>query len=405
MGENVATALTAEQAQACQWITKWARDFPVPALTLGGYAGTGKTFLISHLAELLPELAIVFCAPTGKAAHNLRDKMPGTDVHTIHSLYYRAYPWHLCGCGRCGTGGKGQLVPEDSCPDPVTNSRGTPRTTHTYLPEAAWQRRAMPWPGLIVADEASMITKQVWGDMMAAGVPVLAVGDHGQLPPVKSAFNLMARPHLRLEQVHRQAQGDPIVTMATWARTAGRIPAGEYGPLARRVPLTHAQARGWAGWESGTLMITARRRSRMALNAATRAAAVSDPGSLLEPGEPVICLKNDRQLGVFNGQMFDVADVLQLDGSPVIDFCDTGGNWYPAAARQFGDDELLEFREKPRGTGLFDYAYAVTCHKAQGSEAARVIVREEDWPFRADERRRWLYTACTRARAELTVVF
>lgn len=42
----------------------------------------------------------------------------------------------------------------------------------------------------------------------------------------------------------------------------------------------------------------------------------------------------------------------------------------------------------------FEFAYGVTCHKAQGSEFDFVVVFDESWAF-GSERSRWLYTACT----------
>ena len=52
----------------------------------------------------------------------------------------------------------------------------------------------------------------------------------------------------------------------------------------------------------------------------------------------------------------------------------------------------------------FAYAYAITCHKAQGSEWDKVLVFEEGFPFNQEEHKRWLYTAVTRAKEKLVVV-
>jgi hypothetical protein len=51
----------------------------------------------------------------------------------------------------------------------------------------------------------------------------------------------------------------------------------------------------------------------------------------------------------------------------------------------------------------FEFAYAVTCHKAQGSEFDFVIVFDEGWAF-GEERARWLYTAITRAKEKLLLI-
>ncbi len=50
----------------------------------------------------------------------------------------------------------------------------------------------------------------------------------------------------------------------------------------------------------------------------------------------------------------------------------------------------------------FEFAYAVTCHKAQGSEYDFVVVFDESRIF--DDGARWLYTAITRAKKRLVIL-
>jgi exodeoxyribonuclease-5 len=52
----------------------------------------------------------------------------------------------------------------------------------------------------------------------------------------------------------------------------------------------------------------------------------------------------------------------------------------------------------------FAYAYAITCHKAQGSEWNKVLIFEEGFPFETEEHKRWLYTAVTRAAEKVVIV-
>ena len=66
-------------------------------------------------------------------------------------------------------------------------------------------------------------------DLKSFGVPILAVGDHGQLPPVRGTFNLMEKPDIRLTKIHRQAENDPIVRLSILAREEGQIPFGQHG--------------------------------------------------------------------------------------------------------------------------------------------------------------------------------
>ena len=52
---------------------------------------------------------------------------------------------------------------------------------------------------------------------------------------------------------------------------------------------------------------------------------------------------------------------------------------------------------------MFDYGYALTCHKSQGSQWDDVLIFDESGIFRSD-RFRWLYTAITRAAEKVSVV-
>jgi superfamily I DNA/RNA helicase len=102
---------------------------------------------------------------------------------------------------------------------------------------------------------------------------------------------------------------------------------------------------------------------------------------------------------------------------------DDGTGWYEAEIALEGEDytyngySLREqfgaattVREVPLGPDgqrgdLWDFGYALTVHKAQGSQAERVLVFEERFARSSEEDwRRWLYTAVTRAESQLTIV-
>ena len=68
----------------------------------------------------------------------------------------------------------------------------------------------------------------------------------------------------------------------------------------------------------------------------------------------------------------------------------------------FESEEEVPFSLR-KNSDEFDYGYALTVHKAQGSQWDDVIVFDESWAFR-EHRHRWLYTAITRASQRLTVV-
>ncbi|MDV7400396.1 hypothetical protein RZS08_53770, partial [Arthrospira platensis SPKY1] len=78
------------------------------------------------------------------------------------------------------------------------------------------------------------VDKDIWEDLLSYKIPILAVGDHGQLPPIRGDFNLMAKPDVVLEKIHRQAENNPIIQLSIMARTEGIIPVGSYSDKVRK---------------------------------------------------------------------------------------------------------------------------------------------------------------------------
>lgn len=385
--------LSVEQAAAIQQIGSWYRGRTSPYLTLGGYAGTGKTTLIGYLRQALGDLddkaKVAFCAYTGKASRVLATKLReggairrGDSIGTLHSLIYDA---------------------EDA-------GGGNIR----------WVRKDHLERSLIIVDEASMVDETIWNDLLAFGIPVLAVGDHGQLPPVGSSFNLMTEPQVRLEKIWRQAAQSPIIEVATLARQTGVIPVRDYGSgvrkLDRREPETGQIVEELlAGDTNNLLVLCGYNATRVKLNQAMRNMR-DHTSSGPESGDVVVCLRNNRSKHLYNGMLGTVKHIV-----PAAD--DVLNVWYEAQVElsgedyeyegyvlrdQFGAPEALrEVPLAPDGTrgDIWDFGYALTVHKAQGSQAERVILFEERFPRSSDEDwRRWLYTAVTRAETELTVI-
>jgi exodeoxyribonuclease-5 len=385
--------LSQDQANALREVGAWYRSKSAPYLTLGGYAGTGKTTLIAYLRKALKDydadVSVGFCAYTGKAARVLQEKLRdykvmrrGDSVTTIHSLIYTT----------------------------EEGPSGAPR----------WIRKDKLERDLIIVDEASMVDKVIWEDLLAFGIPVLAVGDHGQLPPVGGAFNLMANPQIRLDRIFRQAEGSPIIEVATLARQTGVIPVGEFGPGVRKLdraqPETGVMVQEMLeSWRPDLLILCGYNATRVKLNAAIR--QMRDVESV-EPqsGDQVVCLRNNRTKHVFNGMIGRIVRAVPALG-------EEGERWYEAEIElegedytytgyilreQFGANETVKdvplAPDGERGD-LWDFGYALTVHKAQGSQSPRVLVFEERFGRSSEEDwRRWLYTAVTRAETELTIV-
>lgn len=408
--------LVAEQRRALDAILDWYPVGGFDPLTLGGYAGTGKTTLLGYLAKALNdlcgrELNIVFASYTGKAVSVLRRKLPpGSNAMTLHRLLYRPRQITVC----VDSGEPGPLLPPDDWHCGEHRSLSEPCETKRVL-DFSPNPNPLEGVDLVVVDEASMVSEQIWQDLTKWGVPVLAVGDHGQLPPIRSDFNLMSKPIIRLEQILRQAEGNPIIKMATMARKDGHIPLGDYGQNCLKLPLfKQSSVIPKLKPAKGDIALCAKNNTRNTLNDRLRnlmlgAARGADP----VPGDIVICLRNNYEAGVFNGMRGRVVsyqppsadDPYAIFRTPsavaeVELFDEDYAYRGEIAAEQFRQPKTLA--DKPRSLGLWDYGYAMTVHKAQGSQADRVLVIEESLPH--TDHARWLYTAVTRAARSLCVV-
>jgi exodeoxyribonuclease-5 len=393
MGQVMSYTLSVDQAQALREIGAWYRSKSTSYLTLGGYAGTGKTTMVAYLRKALTDfdsdMTVGFCAYTGKATRVLQEKLRemavmrrGDSISTIHSLIYTTEE---------GVG-------------------GVPR----------WIRKDSLGRNLIIVDEASMVDKAIWDDLLSFGIPILAVGDHGQLPPVGSSFNLMADPQVRLERIFRQESGSPIIEVATIARESGALPCQVFGPGVRKLDRNEPETGQIVqeileNWQPELLIVCGYNATRVKLNQAIRGLRdMTSPEP--QSGDQVVCLRNNRTRHVFNGM---IGHIIRVDTA----IGEEGQDWYEAEIALEGEDYTYSgyiYRAQfgasttekdvplaPDGErgDLWDFGYALTVHKAQGSQSPRVLVFEERFARSSEEDwRKWLYTAVTRAQQELTVV-
>jgi exodeoxyribonuclease-5 len=113
-----------------------------------------------------------------------------------------------------------------------------------------------------------------------------------------------------------------------------------------------------------------------------------------QPGEPLMCLENHAS-GMMNGEIFTVREMHPKRGI-LLDLPE-GAEWIERPWFEW----LHPNQPQPRRRASFALGYAITVHKAQGSEWPRVLVLDE---FTGADRARWLYTAITRASEAVCVV-
>ena len=446
-----------------------AEEYPV--MSVGGLAGTGKTTVLGQLSERLGA-KVAYGAPTHKAAHVLRGKLRAEDrdnVRTYFSLVYHAQPYATCDV-------TGQYMPEidpengcvcgkpDSCEcarsfRPCFEVEGAQlRGEHECRPveQLKFDRRSHlgGYRDLVVVDEASMIPTERVRDICAMGVPVLLIGDHGQLPPVKEELNpWMLRPTVELTTNFRQSEESGIVAAALEVRRTGQLSRRSYGDGSTVV--TNLSTPGIADLFTPDRFPPGPTRTIICWTNAMRAEVNErfHGEGPVRVGERVISLgqaectavtpksetepaSTDSTDGwlygdveqVFNGMVGTVRAVIPVmlysaprkagaapavDGKrhgtaskSVVDLVieiDAGPTVLVrhVALAQFGNPQKLAPNQRPRGSSLWDYAYAITAHKAQGSEYDDVIVIDQG---RMTERARWMYTALTRAKKRLVVV-
>jgi exodeoxyribonuclease-5 len=364
------------QAAAVRAIVEWYCD---PAgkqmFYLAGYAGTGKSTVYEVVREALYEHGaknIVTCAYTGKAANVLRRK-GNPDAMTIHAAVYSVLE------------------------DPTT---GKVRFVKNEMGAAADA-------DLIGLDECSMVNDEIAEDLLSFGKRILVMGDPGQLPPINGPGAFTAgTPDVFLTEVHRQAAESPILRLATAARLGERIEVGDYGQGVRVLRLTKDTAE--EAYRDDTQTLCGVHTARMKITAEIRKRRGFE-GEWPLAGETLICMKNDRELGIFNGGLGECLKARRALSGQLKLSVQMEDRFRPLddhAASEFHfrkhfDPAVEKIRE--RGVLEFDWGYALTTHKAQGSSWPVVTVVDDSAAFRED-RSKWLYTAITRAERGLTLL-
>lgn len=353
---------------------------------IAGYAGTGKTTLIQYVIAALglSDKDVAYVAYTGKATNVLK-KRGCANAMTAHQLLYDSIP-------------KGD-------------------GTFFHKP-----KRHLPNYKLIVVDEISMLPKEMWDLLVTHRIHVIALGDPAQLPPIGEDNCLLSKPHVFLDEVMRQEEGSEIIRLTMDIRAGKQLAPfkGEQVQVLRKKDFFNNMLL----WPDQ--VIVGYNRTRQHLNKTMRLLlyGTDDPEPIV--GDRLICLKNNWEIANENQDLMMNGTVGILTKKyPVflfkdtqfirIDFLPDGleNNSYNNFTSIFTDYQLLLTGEKTinpnnwkkfktLNVSEFDYAYAITCHKAQGDEYEKVLVFEEK--LKSDQHQRWLYTAATRAKNKLVII-
>ncbi|WP_240002405.1 ATP-dependent DNA helicase [Oleisolibacter albus] len=444
LGACAMTGITpsANQTRAIAAIRDWFenRTREQPVFRLFGYAGTGKSTVLKFALDDLgldPHRSgreggtmvpgVVTATFTGKAALVLRRK--GTPARTIHSLIYRV----IEATEEEIEAARQKIVEAEQ---QARTLSGFERVTADAAIEAMRQGlKDMRKPRfdlspdsdaahcrLIVLDEVSMVGTDMARDLLSFGKPILVLGDPGQLPPIKGegAFT-QQDPDIMLTEIHRQAAESAVIRLATWAREGRPIPMGRHDDHVWKLAKTAVSPDQCL---RGGQVICGLNATRLHLNNALRRAAGLNGGWLpTGPAEKIVCLKNRNDLGLINGMFLTLDDIVD-EGSLYFSatVADEDGNAIgpvgPEGKRErlrlykghFEDHHVLDkdrhdrdWKEKRRLVEA-TFGWAITGHKAQGSQWENIIVWDDGLGRTAEDRARWLYTAITRAEKGLVVL-
>jgi exodeoxyribonuclease V len=401
-----------------RWLRRWAKasyrdrvSGKVPQVfRLFGYAGTGKTTLASFLAQLvtegdekIPKGRVLFSAYTGKAASRLIMK-GNKESSTIHSLIYHP------------------VIDDD---------------TGRVLGFTLNHESPLKFSALLIVDEVSMVNEEIARHLLSFGIPILCLGDPGQLPPVEGeGWFINAVPDYMLTDVARQAKDSPIIHLATLARLGKEIEYGRYSESVLVLPSDRSVADKYLNWADQVLCGT--NVTRKGLNLRMRELSGKSRRDPVFPvkGEKLICLKNNAERGLLNGTSWvcskpEVRPMKILTnykeyraGLEAARWADSRfpALWFKAKSLDLQDsngDPLIvrdiqvsahmfnpnlpepPYREMANAE-QFDFGGCITTHKAQGSEWKNLMLVNESHFFR-EHAEKHLYTGITRAQEGLVL--
>lgn len=367
---------------------------------ISGYAGAGKTTLVKFIVQNLPGINpgddVVYACYTGKAAQVLLKK-GNKNVLTLHKLLYESIP--------------------------------KPDGTFFRIPKATIDYK------VVIVDEVSMAPRQLMELLFSHNVFIIALGDPFQLPPVdKNQDNgLLNTPDVFLDEIMRQALDSEIIRLSMQIRNKELF---DYSVGSDVIVMPKKDLNtGVLKWADQILVGT--NATRVAINNKMRDLMGFEKGVIGER-ERLTCLRNywdnysDTDAPLINGTMgylsnsyetyYKIPPWVKKSNNiiPII-----SGNFISEDGDNFGllnmdknyiligEGSLTQKEKYILGKNIkyqnlipyeFTYGYAITTHRAQGSEWSKVLVIEENFPFNKEEHARWLYTACTRASSKLVLV-
>ena len=386
----------------------WFKSKSDPVFKIFGFAGTGKTTIAKEFEKSVNGWA-QYASFTGKAAH----VMKGAGCYnacTIHSLIYKplgddqdetviALELKIKEATESGNETLAIALEKD-----LRRISEGDRPSFTLNPESRLLgTNEKPAPKLLVVDEVSMVDEYMAKDLLSFGVPILVLGDPGQLPPIRGQGYFSEDPDYTLREIHRQAGDSKILTLATQARLGQELDIENDAD----VRILRRRDLGRDALYDADQILVGKNATRHDYNARYRVGKWGNDWTEAPlPGDRVICRRNNHDRGLFNGSQWEVIKCEHL--SPFHYLMDIANEdavlkEVPVHKCKLQGEEVVGSWGRKKAAEEFEFAYAITVHVSQGSQFDSVVLFDESHIFR-DNARKWLYTGITRAAKKLTVV-
>lgn len=391
------------QLKALDLMYQWWKD-PFEPFILQGYAGTGKSTIAEEALNRfgIQDYELALIAPTAKAAKVVSAKT-GRKATTIHKFRYqpadkeiRELKTALKDCHEeLEQLEKGIEGERDISQVGADIDRINLRLQELSKEKARFVKKFMVRrPKLIMVDETSMVSEHIGKDLEELEIPIVYIGDPFQLPPIQAECIWKGRkPDAVLEKIERQGEGSGIVYAAQEVRMGGLPIAGNGFIMHPRGSLPISN------YLDADLVLVGTNNLRRDINLRIRSElGYSSKSKYPVVGEKVICLKNDYEYEVSNGEIFTVKEVT-FEGKYTIGFILEDAFDTQVSVKCW--KALFEDDSKgtmvPEGFVHLTFAHAITVHKSQGSEGKKVVLLDS-WTGRQWDR--WTYTGITRAMLE-----
>lgn len=376
-------------------------------------AGTGKSITIQYIVEALgldPDREVCYACPTGKACNQLQ-KLGHRNVDTLHRVLWSHIP-----------------------------------TEKGYFIKKPKPREEVECYKLIVVDEVSMVPQEMIEQLFNYDVFVIFCGDPGQLEPVSGETNeFLKHPDIFFDEVMRQAKESDIIRLSLDIREGK--PLEIYKGTDAMVLSPKDLTDGMMHWADEILVAT--NAKRIGVNNYMRRLYGHDTEGP-QPGDKIIARHNYHEIygnkgfNLMNGTIGVVGDgvkefqrpryvkyplikeapfykvkfttdygqsfgTLNIDKQKLL----TGTYSLTFQEQQLKKKAIKEYLTIPwqrreaieEGIPLeFEYAFAITCHSAQGSSWDKILLLEEKFPHDKKEHIRWLYTGLTRCQEKAIII-